>query len=409
MHEHGTVALPLGFTILRLLLLITVTIVAGWALARPFTSGGALTRRVVTAVAAAGGVVALLVADATWLPGPAAVALIAALLAPPLLREKIPVLAHAVLAAVVLAAVATALWFAGPPLSGAHLVLMAGFAGVGWAALCPPTVVVRVVGAGLAVALLAGLAQVTLAGHLATPPSGPMLTRVAVAGEPVDVLVAPHRPGWNVVRVPDAPLRVGNAENALVSAEERPGASGRWALVWLDPGRGSLWLGRDGARATVPVNPGSDPWTGPDVRGPDGTEYADAALAALLAGKAEPPWPRLTDTDARALRAQVSALPREFSLVADTSTRSAEAAAAVRDEAARGGRAIVPDAPDVLVVGGEATGTRVHLAPWLRPPDLTTPDGRRYARVLADAFPGTRPTEPGLAAWRGDQTTGEDR
>ncbi|MEU4805258.1 DUF6239 family natural product biosynthesis protein [Actinosynnema sp. NPDC023587] len=402
MHEHGAVGLPLGFTLLRLLLLISVTVVAGWALARPFTAGGPLTRRVVTAVAAAGGLVALLVADASWLPGPAAVAVIAVLLTPPVLRGEVPVPARVVLAVVVLAATAAALWFTGPPLSGAHIVLLAGFAGVGWAALCPPTVVVRVVGAGLAVALLAGLAQVTLAGHLATPPAGPVLTRVVVAGEPVDVLVAPHRPGWNVVRVPDAPLRVGNARDALVEAGPRPGTTGRWALVWLDPGRGSLWLGRGEARATVPVNPGRDPWTGPDVRGPDGTEYADAALAALLAGRPEPPWPALTDADVRALRAQVSALPGKFALVSDSSTRSARAAAEVRAEAARRGRVIVPDAPDVLVVGGEATGGRVHLAPWLRPPDLDTPDGRRYARVLADAFPGTRPTRPGLAAWRGD-------
>ncbi|MEV0677463.1 DUF6239 family natural product biosynthesis protein [Actinosynnema sp. NPDC050436] len=408
MHDHGSVALPLGFTFLRLLLLIAVTVVAGWALARPFTVGGALTRRVVTTVAAVGGVAALLVADASWLPGPAAVALIAALVAPPLLRKEVPWLAPSVLTVAVLVLAASALWFDGPPPATAHLALMVGFAAVAWAALCPPTLVVRVLDAGLAVALLTGLARVVLAGHLDTPVPGPTLTRVAVGGEPADVLIAPHRPGWNVVRVPDAPLRVGNAPTALVAAEHRPGATGRWALVWLDAGRGTLWLDRGGSRATVPVNPGDEPWTGPDVRGPDGTGYADAALAAVLAGKPEPPWPSLTGADERALRAQVAELPRRFALAGDASTRATAAAGAVRDEAARTGRAVVPDAPDVLVVGGAPTGERVHLAPWLRPPDLGTPEGRRYARVLADAFPGTRPTEAGLAAWRGDRTGPRD-
>ncbi|WP_433273390.1 DUF6239 family natural product biosynthesis protein [Actinosynnema sp. CS-041913] len=402
MHEHGTVGLPLGFTLLRLVLLLSVTVVAGWALARPFTpSSGVLTRRVVTAVAASGGIVALLVADASWLPGPAAVAVIACLLAPPLSRRQLPALAHCVLAAVVLVTAATAVWFTGPPLAVAHVVLMAGFAGVAWAALCPSTVVVRVVGAGLAVALLASLAQVTLAGHLATPPSGrPLLTRI-VLGDAVDVLVVPHRPGWNVVHVPDVPVRVGNGPAALVAAREQPGASGRWALVWLVEGRGSLWLEHAGRRATVPVNPGREAWSGPDVRGPEGVEYAGAVLASVLTGRADPPWPRLTDADADALRVQVASMPGPFALVTDSSERSAAAEGVVRDEAGRRGIPIVTSAADVLVLGGRADGGRVHLAPWLRPPDLSTPDAQRYARVLADAFPGERPSTPGLAAWSG--------
>ncbi|RKT66969.1 hypothetical protein DFJ66_0135 [Saccharothrix variisporea] len=284
--------LPLGFTLLRLVLLVAVTIAAGWALTRPFTTTGPRTRQVVTGAAAAGGVVSLLVADARWLPAPAAAAVLLCVCTPPLLRDRFPGVARCVVAAVVLTAAAAALWFTGPPLAGAHVVLMAGFAGVAWLAVCPPTVVVRVVGIGAGVALLASLAQITVAGHLVTPPSGrPVLARVAVGDAPVDVLVVPHRPGWNLVHTA-VPLKVGNSPTALVDAEERPGASGRWVLVWLGEARASLWLERNGTHATMPVDPGKDPWTGPDVRDPEAPEYASAVLASLLTGNPrDQPWP----------------------------------------------------------------------------------------------------------------------
>jgi hypothetical protein len=171
-HNHGAVGLPLGFTLLRLVLLGSVTVVACWALARPFlpSASGVVTRRVVTGFAGFGGFVALLVAEASWMPGIAAVALIGLLVAPPLLRGAQPVLGRCVAAAAVLTTVAAGVWFSGPPSSFAYIVLMAAFVGVAWLALCPPGVAVRVVGAGLGVALLAGLGQVTVAGQLATPP-----------------------------------------------------------------------------------------------------------------------------------------------------------------------------------------------------------------------------------------------
>ncbi|WP_158851283.1 DUF6239 family natural product biosynthesis protein [Saccharothrix deserti] len=405
MHDHGASAgLPLGFALLRFLLLIAVTVAAGWALARPFTpaSSGVLTRRVVTAVSALGGIVALLVADATWLPGPAAVAVIAGLVAPSLLRKPVPALARCAVAVASMSTAAVVVWFTGPPSAVSHVVLMTGFVGIAWAALCPPTVVVRVVGAGTGLALLASLAQVVLAGHLATPtPGEPLLTRVRVDQHPLDVLVVPHRPGWNLVHVPDEPVRIGNAQEALVAAEPRAGASGRWALVWLAEGRGTLWLECAGERATIPVDPGGDAWTGPDVRGAEGPEYAGAVLASVLAGRrTEQPWPALTDADAADLRELVASSSGPLALVTDSSARSAEAERVVRAEAERVGVEIDPSAPDRLVLGGHAADDeRTRLAPWLRAPDLSSPEARRYQHVLSEAFRGEAPSAAGLTAW----------
>lgn len=404
MHNHGAVGLPLGFTLLRLILLGAVTLVAGWALVRPFVpaASGLLTRRVVTGSAGIGGVVVLLIAEATWMPSLAAVALIGSLAVPPALRAARPVLGRLVVVATVLVTVAAGTWFSGPPSSFAYITLMSAFVGVSWLALCPPTAPVRVVGAALGVTLLAGLAQVTIAGQLTTPAAGdPLLTRVALGGGPVDVLVVPHMPGWNIVHTTDTPLSVGNAPNALVPALPREGATGRWALVWLSEGRGELWLDRSGTRTTVPVDPGSVAWTGPDVRGPEGPDYASAVLAAKLTGKrGDLPWPTLTDADAAALRAEVASIGAPFDLVTDDSHRATEAAEVVRAEAARLGHAITPGSPEVLVLGG-VPPPGAHLAPWLTPPDLTTPEARRYARMLSAAFPGATPSRAGLAAWSG--------
>ncbi|MER5267001.1 DUF6239 family natural product biosynthesis protein [Actinosynnema sp. NPDC002837] len=406
MHNHGAVGLPLGFTLLRLILLGAVTVVAGWALARPFVpaASGLSTRRAVTGFAGIGGVVVLLIAEASWMPPLAAVALIGLLAVPPALRVERPVIGRLVVVAAVLATVAAGTWFAGPPSSFAYITLMAAFVAVSWLALCPPTAVVRVVGAAVGVTLLAGLGQVTIAGQLATPAAGdPLLTRVALGESPVDVLVVPHMPGWNIVHTTDAPLSVGNAPNALVPAQTRDGTTGRWALVWLPEGRSDLWLDREGTRTTVPVDTGRVAWTGPDIRGPEGPEYASAVLAAKLTGKrGDLPWPGLTGADSVALRAEVASIGGPFSVVADDSRRAAEAEAVVREEAARLGYAITPGSSEVLVLGGTPPpGTRHHLAPWLAPPDLTTPEARRYAQTLSAAFPGATPSRSGLAAWSG--------
>ena len=404
MHNHGAVGLPLGFTLLRLILLGAVTVVAGWALVRPFVpaASGSATRRAVTGSAGVGGVVVLLIAEATWMPPLAAVALIALLAVPPALRRAQPVLGRLVVVAAVGVTAATGVWFSGPPSSFAYITLMAAFVGVSWLALCPPTAVVRVVGAALGVTLLAGLGQVTIAGQLTTPATGdPLLTRVALGGGPVDLLVVPHMPGWNIVHTTDTPLSVGNAANALVPALPRAGVTGRWALVWLPEGRSDLWLDREGTRTTVPVDTGGVAWTGPDVRGPEGPDYASAVLAAKLTGKrGDVPWPALTGADAAALRAEVASIGGPFAVVADGSRRAAEAAQVVREEAARLGHAITSAAPEVLVLGGvPPAGAR--LAPWLAPPDLTTPQARRYAETLSAAFPGAQPSRSGLAAWSG--------
>ncbi|MFD1150799.1 DUF6239 family natural product biosynthesis protein, partial [Saccharothrix hoggarensis] len=329
----------------------------------------------------------------------------------------------------VLGGAAALVAFDGPPLTSANVVVIAGFAGVAWCALCPPTVMTRVLGAGLALALLGGLAQVLLAGHLATPePGRPLLTRAGA----MPLLVVPHRPGWNLVHVPDEPVLVGNAASALVPATSRPAASGRWALVWLEEGRGTLWLDHAGERRTVPVDTGRDPWTGPDVRGADGPEYASAVLGAVLTGRAEDvPWPgeRLSDADAASVRELVRSLAgREVALATDTSARSTAAADVARREAAGVGVSITPHATETVVLTGWSAAAAhdgpAHLAPWLLTPDLldrpttrtvplghdpTTPAAQRYLAALADAFPGEAPSQPGLTAWltgRGEPTDG---
>ncbi|MGM1065694.1 DUF6239 family natural product biosynthesis protein [Saccharothrix sp. Mg75] len=409
MHDHAAVGLPLGFTLLRLVLFGSVTAVAAWALVRPFLPSppGLPARRVVTGAAAAGGVAVLLVAKATWLPGPAAVALIALLVLPPVLRGEHPVLGRCAAAASALVVVAAGAWTGGPPSSSAYVVLVAAFTGAAWLALCPPAADVRPAGAALGLVLLAGLGHVVVAGRLDAPtPGDPLLTRVALpGGGPVDLLVVPHMPGWNLVHTGDTDLSAGNAPSALVPVRPRPAASGRWALVWLPPGRGELWLERAGARTTVVVDTGDGAWTGPDVRGPEGPDHASAVLAAKLAGaRGDLPWPALTDADAAALRAGVAAIGGPFAVASDASPRAVAAERVVREEAARLGLRVVPGAPDVLVLAGEPRGG--HLAPWLAPPDLSTPDGQRYARVLADAFPGERPTASGLAAWSAGEGAG---
>ncbi|MEU4745369.1 hypothetical protein AB0G02_33585, partial [Actinosynnema sp. NPDC023658] len=237
---------------------------------------------------------------------------------------------------------------------------------------------------------------------LGTPaPGEPRLSRVPLGERPVDVLVVPHMPGWNIVLTTDVPLSVGNAPHALVPARPKEGTTGRWALVWLPEGRSDLWLDREGTRTTVPVNTGSVAWTGPDVRGPEGPDYASAVLAAKLTGKRGAlPWPRMTDADAAALRTEVASIDAPFAVVADGSARAAEASEVVRQEAARLGRTITPGASEVLVLGGAPpAGGHHHLAPWLTPPDLSTPAAHRYAEVLSAAFPGVAPSRSGLAAW----------
>ncbi|WP_440899273.1 DUF6239 family natural product biosynthesis protein, partial [Actinosynnema sp.] len=94
MHDHGSVGLPLGFTLLRLLLLGSVTLVAAWSLLRAAVPAepGQRARRAAAGAAALGGIAALLAADARWMPDRAAVAVIALLVLPTVLRGPRPVL-----------------------------------------------------------------------------------------------------------------------------------------------------------------------------------------------------------------------------------------------------------------------------------------------------------------------------
>jgi hypothetical protein len=321
----------------------------------------------------------------------------------------------------------------------------------------------------LAVGAAASLAAV------ARPPAGPvpgtpLLRPVALGQHRLAVLVSPMRPGLNLVHVSDpkgedrpktgmamgqlkpkldAPVRVsvGGSGAPGVTATDRPGASGQWALINIPAGARSLTLespvGGVTATAQVPVDVGSDPGDGDLQRtlaGPDGAECVSAELGALSAGAAperECPAQQLSAGDAASLTDTVTFLADQkattFDIASDDSPRSKAAAALIRTEAGRRGIRIadVPGPNDTLLVTtgwagavdaldqltarvtGDATGGAV-LAPWLATdPILSTasremvplrfnpdrPQARAYLTTVAALFPGSAATPAGYLAW----------
>jgi len=296
--------------------------------------------------------------------------------------------------------------------------------------------------AGAAVALL-GPAQPAEA-----KPGVPVLTEVAVAGVQVPVLVAPARPGWNLVHVGAEPAAVGTAPDRLVAGQARPGTRHTWAEVWLPAGRGQLWIELAGQLHTLPVDtgpPGGAP--APDLRGPDGPECANVALGGAIAAAPAPlracPADRLAPADAAAIRAMVRFVAARgvtaISLVADSSLRGTQAAATVA-AAARAHRIAVkvPDTdriplfvvagwPDAAAaVRGVSTGRLAaqgtYLAPWLlNEMLLATPAGQllplrsdptgaaavAYLSTLRSRLPSTPATAASYLGWRGPAGGGE--
>ncbi|QFG22930.1 hypothetical protein [Actinomadura sp. WMMB 499] len=257
------------------------------------------------------------------------------------------------------------------------------------------------------------------------------------ADDRASVLIVPHRPGWNLVRVP-GPAEVGTDPGAPASAVRVPGAEGRWSMVWLAPGRGRVWIRRAGRESAVRVDTGTGTARS-TITWNDGPECASAALGALAADRDRPlrgcPADGLDDLDAAALRSIVGFVAGRgvdsVVLRHDSSPRSREAVRQVRGEARRLGVAVTaearPDRPVIIVSGwsgahgvlsdvaaGRLRGSGTYLAPWLLAPRLlTVPAGQllplrfsprdefpvAYTASLAERFPGERPTAAGYHAW----------
>jgi hypothetical protein len=288
------------------------------------------------------------------------------------------------------------------------------------------------------------------------PPGQPVLAGVTLGGHRLPVLVAPGRPGWNLVHVGADRAAVGTSAARLTPATARPGTAHVWAPVWLAPGRNSVLISHAGAVAALPIDAG--PGTAgeaedagstaeargagvdsaPDLRGPDGPECASLALGRAVAGVRAAlracPADGLAPADAASLRAIVlfvaaRAVPA-VGLVDDASARGRQAADAVRVAAARAGvRVEAPGAGKPLIVvsgwtsaaatiadvsAGKLAAQGTYLAPWLlTAPLLRPPAGQvialrfdpgqaaplRYVAALDAAFPGEPATAAGFAGW----------
>ncbi|WP_243793125.1 hypothetical protein [Saccharopolyspora gloriosae] len=279
-------------------------------------------------------------------------------------------------------------------------------------------------------------------------PGVPRLAHAVVADQDVPVLITPHRPGRNLVHLPESvadDITV-DAGGTPVRAQARPGTSGTWAEVDLPAGRSDLELRRTGGeeQGSVEVDTGSAP--GPDVSGAtgeDGPECASVALAGLVAGQRAPltscPADALSEKDDRALRELVGYVHRNgapgITVLGDDSPRSRQAADVVRSAAAQAklptGDKPHPDRALILVGSWTQAAEHldsvaktqnteplylygVHLAPWLMHSPVTsttassaTPlrfDPRdyrslEYGMAVSEAFGGEPPSVAGLDTW----------
>jgi len=304
---------------------------------------------------------------------------------------------------------------------------------------------------------VAGMGAAALLAVLPPPapqaqPGQPLLRSVELAGQRLALLVAPMRPGRNLVHLgggyPLAPEAgaapaTHHGEPALAAPPTvivggtatpvlaRPGASGGFAVVDLPPGATTLTISSGPVSATVPVDTGDTTSAAPALAGPDGPECASAIIGALLAAAAAPACPSdaLDPADAGALRAMVDQLGghgvTRARLVADASPRAVAAARAVTLATSAAGITLADEPDTVIVVSGwadaraavaEATsrGSGIYLAPWLLTGGVVTAaqsavlpltfgtqeaGPQAYTRLLAATFPGEAPSTAGYLAW----------
>jgi hypothetical protein len=288
--------------------------------------------------------------------------------------------------------------------------------------LCRPGAVGgRVVAAAAGLVFTAGTVIAVLTPAPVPAETGrPLLRTVALASQVVPVVVVPQRPGRNLVYVGVPGALVGG-----VSAEERAGAPGGWAVVDLPAGTDVLTVEADGEQVPMRLDLGFDPAPPALVAGlagPDGPECLSAVVGGMVRGvtdlPAACPADELSAQDAVALRATVRFLAgRDLALhlVADRSGRSRGAAAVVRDAAAAHGLTLVdrPDHADAVVVvaGWEGGGRRLteepsglstaggtYTAPWLATGSVL--GGRTSAVTTLDFDPRAAPAQSYLADLR---------
>lgn len=276
---------------------------------------------------------------------------------------------------------------------------------------------------GLAVV---GVAAAAVTGLLPAPApaavAGQALLRtVPLDGQDVPLLIAPLRPGPNLVQLGGSGYTASGAPapaddhatarhdmtgmsghdmsthggSATVAADgdpvgftSRAGARGGWAVLDVPAGTTSLTVSMGGDSATVPVDVGEDTAgaSSAALTGRDGPECASAIVGAVLAGGPDAggvtgcPSQTLDPDQARALTATVRTMAekgaRNVRLVGDASPRSVAAARLVRDEGAKAGLAFSPAAENdpnsalVVVAGWEhavdvlgETGARSRTTP----------------------------------------------
>ncbi|MGW3960865.1 DUF6239 family natural product biosynthesis protein [Amycolatopsis sp. NPDC005003] len=456
-HGHGGAAAPGAWGALLGCLLVTGTLAgAGYPLLQPFLAPASRRERLAVAGAVSAAATGLVLLPGPG-PAPATVAAAVTLVVPVFVLGARPA-ALAVVARFAGWPLAAAAFAAVPLVTGAYLAtwdpprqaeylrsgLLAGLTALGWLTVCLPRrrryrVLAGVIGASLAVALIAAAATVAVPG--AAFPQRPGLP---VAAGDARVLVIPGRDGRALVHATAGGTRIGTRPDALVTPSPRPGTTGDWAEVRLPAGHGTLWAERNGQWTSVPVTTGA-PTFAPDLRGPDAAECAGAWLGTVLAGTpGDPVCPadRLRAPDAAALRAALGFLAgrgdHAFTLVADGSPRSAAAEAVVRATAARLGLTVAapdrPLGPLVVVAGwgraeavlrdvaaGRLPGRGSYLAPWLMTPPLLEipagqllpldfspagPDALGYLSALGADYAGETPSSSGLAAWSGAEHRG---
>jgi hypothetical protein len=288
--------------------------------------------------------------------------------------------------------------------------------------LCRPGAIGgRVVAVGAGLVFTAGTVIAVLTPAPVPAETGrPLLRTVALAGQDVPVVVVPQRPGRNLVHVGVPGALVGG-----VSAEERAGAPGGWAVVDLPAGTDVLTVEADGEQVPLRLDLGPDPAPPALVAGlagPDGPECLSAVAGGMVRGvtdlPAACPADALSAQDAVALRATVRFLAGRdvaLHLIADRSGRSTEAAAVVRDAAAAHGLTLVdrldPADAVVVVAGWEGGGRRLtdelfgrstvggtYTAPWLATGSVL--GGRTSAVTTLDFDPRAVPAQRYLADLR---------
>ena len=196
------------------------------------------------------------------------------------------------------------------------------------------------------------------------------------------VLVAPQRPGRNLVHLPDEATVNG------VQAVARPGTSGTWAEVDLPPGRSDLRISRGGNESTLAVDTGSGAARAVDP------ECAESALGGLIGGGrvelSKCPSDALSTADADAVHKLVDYLVGRkipaITVVGDGSLRSRTAEEVVRQAGIPVSETEQPNGALVVVAGWSGAAAElskvaveqtqkptfidgVYLSPWL----LTAP------------------------------------